>query len=199
MAETVEPQPPATVIVPTRNRPASLARCLDALDRQDGPTGLDVVVVDDGSVDAAATAEAVRRSRRARLVRSDAPQGPAAARNRGAQETSAPVLLFTDDDCEPDPHWAAELTAAVTAGAEVVAGRTSNGNPDDPMASAAETILAYVQDCARTDTSTRFAATNNLGCSATVLARLPFDEGYRYGEDRDWCARARAVGTTRTS
>lgn len=194
MAETVEREPRATVIVPTRNRPASLARCLDALDRQEGIPDLDVVVVDDGSIDAAGPAEAVGRSPRARLVRLDQPRGPAAARNRGARETGAGVLLFTDDDCEPAPRWAAELTAAVEAGAPVVAGLTTNGSPGDRLASASETILAYVQDRARTDTSTAFAATNNLGCAAHVLAQLPFDEAYRYGEDRDWCARVRAEG-----
>jgi GT2 family glycosyltransferase len=196
MAGTVEPQPRATVIVPTRDRPASLARCLDALDRQEGIPDLDVVVVDDGSLDAAGPADAVGRSRRARLVRLDRPQGPAAARNRGTRETTAGVLLFTDDDCEADPRWAAELTAAIEGGAAAVAGVTTNGNVDDRVASASETILAYVQDRARTDTWTVFAASNNLGCAAQVHAQIPFDEAYRYGEDRDWCARLRAEGYT---
>lgn len=196
MAETVEPQPRATVVVPTRNRPASLARCLDALDAQEGLADLDVVVVDDGSIDAPANAEAVARSQRARLLRLDKPHGPAAARNRGARETRAAVLLFTDDDCEPEPRWAAELTAALEGGAKVVAGLTTNGSPDDRVASASETILAYVQDRARSETSTLFAATNNLGCAAPVLAEVSFEESYRYGEDRDWCARVRARGYT---
>ena len=194
MAGTVEPERRATAIVPTRNRPDSLRRCLDALDRQEDVPDLDVVVVDDGSVDGAAAADAVTRSRRARLVRLDEPHGPAAARNRGAGETTARFLLFTDDDCEAAPRWAAEMTAALEKGAAVVAGLTTNGSPGDRIASASETILAYVQHRARTETSTAFAATNNLACAAHVLAQVPFDEGYRYGEDRDWCARVRAEG-----
>jgi GT2 family glycosyltransferase len=195
MAETGEARTRAAVIVPTRDRPRSLAGCLDALDRQAGPDRLEVVVVDDGSLDAAAVAAAVQRSRRARLVRRERAEGPAAARNHGARETDAPVLLFTDDDCEPAPDWAEKLTAAVERGAHVVAGRTSNGRPDDRLATASETILAYVQDRARDgDSTTLFAATNNLACAAPVLAEIPFDEDYRYGEDRDWCARIRAAG-----
>ena len=197
MAETVEAQTRAAVIVPTHNRPRSLARCLDALDRQERAPGLEVIVVDDGSRDAAAVADAVGRSQRARLVRYDRARGPAAARNRGARETQAALLLFTDDDCEPAPAWAANMAAALRDGAEIVAGLTANGNPQDPVASASETILAYVQDRARgAESTTDFAATNNLGCTAEVLARIPFDEAYRYGEDRDWCARVRAAGYT---
>ena len=182
-------------IVPTRNRPHSLARCLDALDRQEGAPQLEVVIVDDGSVDARAVAQAVARSERARLVRSDRSEGPAAARNRGAAEAAADVLLFTDDDCEPAPGWAARLAAAIDAGAEVVAGVTVNGSPHDPLASASETILSYVQDRARGhDSTTVFAATNNVGAPAEVLKHVRFDEAYRYGEDRDWCARVLAAG-----
>jgi glycosyltransferase involved in cell wall biosynthesis len=181
-------------VVPTHNRPDSLARCLDALDRQRNVPGLRIVVVDDGSTDAAAVA-AVAQSRAARLLRFERARGPAAARNLGAQNADADVVLFTDDDCEPAVDWAATLTAALDGGAEAVAGVTRNGRPDDPLASAAETILGYVQERARNGgATTHFAATNNLGTTARVLAELPFDETYRYGEDRDWCARVLAAG-----
>ena len=195
MAETVESKARAAVIVPTHDRPRSLARCLDALGRQEGGSNLEVIVVDDGTADATAIAEIVSRSPQARLIRCEDARGPAAARNRGARATRADILLFTDDDCEPAPSWAARMTAALRDGTEVVAGLTANGSPGDPVASASETILAYVQDRAReAESTTRFAATNNLGCTAGVLARIPFDEAYRYGEDRDWCARVRAAG-----
>jgi GT2 family glycosyltransferase len=76
---------------------------------------------------------------------------------------------------------------------------TVNGSPDDPLASASETILAYVQDRARRNGSTTlFAASNNVGSAARVLQEVGFDEGYRYGEDRDWCARVRFAGYSLT-
>src|SRR2546421_3635072 len=170
MAATVEPEARAAVIVPTRNRPESLARCLDALIRQQAVPGLELVVVDDGSLERDRVA-AVVSGAKARLVRSEQPYGPAAARNLGARATAAPVLLFTDDDCEPAPDWAARLTAAIEAGADVVAGVTENGRPHDPLATASETILEYVQDRARGSLSTTvFAATNNIACVARLLA-----------------------------
>src|SRR5438132_988303 len=145
MAATVEPKARAAVIVPTRNRPGSLAACLDALARQRGIADLELVVVDDGSLEPGRVGAAVAGSK-ARLLRSERPRGPAAARNLGAGAAAAPILLFTDDDCEPAPDWAARMTAAVERGADVVAGLTDNGRPGDPLASASETILEYVQD-----------------------------------------------------
>jgi GT2 family glycosyltransferase len=199
MTATVEQKARASVIVPTRDRPESLARCLVALDRQEGVPELEIVVVDDGSLDAPAVARAVAGSKRARLVRCEQPRGPAAARNRGIGETNAAVLLFTDDDCEPAPDWAARLTDAIESGAGAVAGVTVNGSPHDPLASASETILAYVQARARGNGSTTlFAASNNVGSAARVLQEVRFDEGYRYGEDRDWCARVRSAGYSLT-
>src|SRR3954470_2369791 len=181
-------------IVPTRDRPHALARCLDALDHQQGMDDLEVIVVDDGSVDARAVEQVVAASTRARLLRCERSTGPAAARNRGARSADADVVLFTDDDCEPAPAWAAHMSAALDAGADAVAGITLNGRPGDALASASETILAYVQERARRDGSTHFAATNNIAASGDVLADVAFDETYRYGEDRDWCARIVAAG-----
>lgn len=43
-----------------------------------------------------------------RLVRQNN-AGPAAARNRGAREASGSIILFTDDDCVPQPNWVEEM------------------------------------------------------------------------------------------
>jgi glycosyltransferase involved in cell wall biosynthesis len=180
--------PPATVVVPTRDRPESLARCLEALAAQT-LAGLEVVVVDDGSVvPVIATG--------ARVVRLEG-RGAAAGRNAGVRASAGEAVLFTDDDCEPEPAWAELLVARLAAGADAAAGRTVPADPRDALAVAAETIAGYLAECARSaDGSTAFAPSNNLACRAEVARAVPFDERFarQGGEDRDWCARLVGAG-----
>ncbi len=189
--------PRVSVVVPTRDRPDRLAACLAALERQTAP-GLEVVVVDDGSRDAAAVAAAVAAAPRARLVRGGG-RGPAAARNAGVRAARAPVVCFTDDDCEPVPGWAAALAARLAAGGDAAAGPTRNGRPASALAAAAQAVATHLAE-ATTDPEgrMRFAPTSNLACRAEVCAAVPFDESYPLaaGEDRDWCARLLASGAT---
>jgi mycofactocin glycosyltransferase len=88
-----------TVVVPVKDRVASLTRLLGAL-----PVALPVVVVDDGSTDASAIAEAARGFG-ARLVRHDRSLGPAAARNTGLARVSTAFVAFVDSDVVPVPGW----------------------------------------------------------------------------------------------
>jgi GT2 family glycosyltransferase len=188
-----------SAVVPTRDRPERLAVCLAALDRQTAPR-IEIVVVDDASRDARAVADVVAGVPRARLVRGEG-RGPAAARNLGARAAEGAIVCFTDDDCEPVPEWAARLAARITSADDVhaAAGPTRNARPENPFASAAQTIASHLAE-ATIDAGgrMRFAPTSNLACRADVLAALPFDERYPLaaGEDRDWCARL--VGSGRT-
>ena len=101
-----------SVVIPTRNRALVLERCLEALGRQEMDVSFtEIIVVDDGSTDD--TAERVRRAAEQgklsiRLLKGKG-RGPAAARNIGWRAASAPVVLFTDDDCEPAPRRNADL------------------------------------------------------------------------------------------
>ncbi|MGE3285227.1 MAG: mycofactocin biosynthesis glycosyltransferase MftF [Pseudonocardia sp.] len=72
--------------------------------------GVEVIVVDDGSADPAAV-RAVADGAGARVLRHDAPRGPAAARNAGAALARTPLVAFLDSDVVPAPGWLATLRA----------------------------------------------------------------------------------------
>lgn len=182
-----------SIVVPTRDRPDALARCLAALTAQDSQPG-EVVVVDDGSEAAGAVADAVAACPVARLVRAEG-RGPAAARNLGARQAEGEVVLFTDDDCAPRPGWAASLAGAAREGP--AAGPTVNvAFGAAPAAAQAITNHLTRSSLATDGASVGFAPTSNLGAPAELVARIPFDEAYPLaaGEDRDWCSRVRAAG-----
>src|ERR1700730_17365864 len=93
-----------SIVVPTYNRRASLARLLHALDQQTYPNSeFEVVVVDDGSADGTVEFVQQRHAEFALRVIEQAHAGPAAARNLGVQEALGALILFLDDDVVPAP------------------------------------------------------------------------------------------------
>ena len=87
---------PATVIVPTYNRPRALVRTLGALREMDFPSErLEIVVVDSGAAEMGA--ERVACSNGAIYSRHP-DRGVAAARNHGANLAQGELLVFVDDD-----------------------------------------------------------------------------------------------------
>jgi GT2 family glycosyltransferase len=188
-------RPDVSVIVPTRDRPGQLARCLGALARLelDG-RALEVVVVDDGSDTPVELGQ--RPGLRALRLRG---AGPAAARNAGAAAARAPVLAFTDDDCEPERDWLRVLASrlAGTPGA-VVGGRAVNAVGRNRCAAASQLLLDYLHGYYNLEPDdARFLTSNNLAVRAGDFARLGgFDEsfGLAGGEDRELGFRARRLG-----
>lgn len=99
----------ASIIIPTFNGSARIVHCLDALEPQIAGMSIEVLVVDDGSKDD--TAAVAGRYPFVRVIQQKN-AGPAAARNRGAQEAQGKILLFTDDDCVPMPNWLDAMLAS---------------------------------------------------------------------------------------
>jgi glycosyltransferase involved in cell wall biosynthesis/SAM-dependent methyltransferase len=100
--------PFVSIVVPTRNRATRLAHCLRSLREQRYPKDrYEIVVVDDGSVDA--TAEIVERcaADQPPLVRYvPRPAGGVnAARNSGIAAATGDPICLVDDDQEMPPEW----------------------------------------------------------------------------------------------
>jgi glycosyltransferase involved in cell wall biosynthesis len=192
----VPASPQIAVVVPTRDRPEALRRCLRALRAQ--TAAIEIVVVDDGSAAASDVRDAAEESA-ARLLRREG-EGPAAARNAGFRAVGAAVVCFTDDDCEPEPGWAQALAAPILSGVAAASGGVVLAAASSSAADRAwSVIVAHLQrEAAAAGTaSPGFAATANLGCSRALLEALPFDQTFPFaaGEDRDWGARAAARGS----
>ena len=107
-----------SIVVATCNRSQSLRELLEALLRSDVPRALswDIWIVDNNSRDdtAALVAEYSEREPRIHYVFEGA-QGKAHALNHGVRQAPGDIIAFTDDDCVPDSHWVANISAAFAA------------------------------------------------------------------------------------
>ncbi len=97
--------PTGTLVICTRDRPASLERCLKSLTALEAREGLDVLVVDNGSDD---TVRHLVERRGFRWVHEPVP-GLNRARNRALLEATGDVVVFADDDVSVFPNWASRL------------------------------------------------------------------------------------------
>jgi GT2 family glycosyltransferase len=193
-------EPDFSVVIPTRDRPEPLQRCLAALVAQDFPRDrFEVLVVDDGGrlsprpvVDAFRAALSLDL-----LVVSHG--GPGRARNRAVDRARGRYLAFTDDDCRPDPGWLRGLEVALARTPDaLVGGRVANALSDNPFscASQAVTDLVYAHYNARPEAA-RFFASNNMAIARPAFESIGgFDDRFVIlaCEDRELCDRWRAAG-----
>ncbi|MFI4898369.1 MAG: glycosyltransferase family 2 protein [Phycisphaerales bacterium JB059] len=89
-----------SVVIPTRNRNAEVARTLAALDRFTPEQVGEVIVVDNASDPAPETPRRLARGQRVELIRLEENLG-AAARNVGAERARGAWVLMLDDDSHP--------------------------------------------------------------------------------------------------
>jgi mycofactocin glycosyltransferase len=112
-----------SVIIPARNEATGIGRVVEAVLAQREPgLDLEVIVVDDGSIDGTAEAAEAAGARVLRLPEQTHGGNPAAARNRGARAATGEIAVFLDADCTPAPRWLGALVTAHDRGDVVVGG-----------------------------------------------------------------------------
>lgn len=184
-----------SLIIITRDRAALLERALRSLERQ--TLRLDEILVIDNPP-TPGTAEVVRAFEHSLPVRyvPEPRCGYGAARNRGVREARGRALLFLDDDCRADPQWAETLVRELKDGAaEIVGGSRVCIQPGLAAHLDYLSTDAPVLHPRRPRGAASHLSTSNLALLREVVERVgPFDEALAMCEDRDFCARARALG-----
>jgi GT2 family glycosyltransferase len=189
-------EPTFSIIVPTYNRAAQLATCLEGLAQLDYPRDrFEVVVVDDGSETAPEPVVAPFRNRLNLTLLAQDHGGPSAARNAGAAVARGRYLAFTDDDCMPAPDWLRALEARFrTTPAQVIGGPTINAYPENVYAATSQVILDMILARYGADPGQAcFLASNNLAAPADLFHAIGGFDSSQFplaaGEDRDICER----------
>ena len=177
-----------SVIIPTYNRRAWLCQTLASLAQQTWPAGrFEVIVVDDGSEDGTAEIGAATFPFPLRYFW-QTNQGDAAARNTGAQQSQADVLVFLDDDILVAPDY---LTCLITAHAtfpkRIVVGTEylwlEQSNPllhhaATPTASATEPMveIPFAEVCS-----------NNMSLRREAYFSIGMMQGLGFSGSSIWC------------
>jgi glycosyltransferase involved in cell wall biosynthesis len=195
-----EPTPPAlphpelSVVIPVRDGAATIGAQLEALVTQDWDEPFEIVVADNGSLDATGDVVARFCSRFAdlRVIDASAAPGPSHARNAGAHAARGRAVAFCDADDVVAPGWVgamaralrdhefvtgpldlAALNPAWLAGSRGSAGRLAPGELE----------------------GIPFASSCNLGITRARLLEVGgFDERLAVGEDIELAFRLRRIG-----
>jgi len=184
-----------SIIIPTLNRSAQLATCLQSLACLDYPPDrFEVIVVDDGSKTHPETLVASFCNRIDIVLTSQSHGGPAMARNTGAQKAKGEFLAFADDDCIPTATWLQALSARFTGTRNVmIGGKTLNALPINLYSTATQLLIDYLYQCYNPyPDDAHFLTTNNLAMPADLFRSVyGFDSTFPLaaGEDREFCER----------
>lgn len=114
-----------SVVVATYERNGFLPELVARLEAQ--TASIEVVIADDGSSgETWRTLQELAATTSLPLLalRLDHCGGPSLPRNTAVDSARGSFIAFTDDDCLPDPGWAAAIAAGLAAGATVVQGAT---------------------------------------------------------------------------
>ncbi|WP_428249901.1 glycosyltransferase family 2 protein [Ferrovibrio sp.] len=108
-------QPPlVSIIVPTRNKWEVLKGCVDGVRENNDYQNWELIIVDNGSDDAASLdyLASLSADKRIRVIRSDMPFNFSALNNLAAAASDGDILAFLNNDLAMiEPHWLTEMVS----------------------------------------------------------------------------------------
>ena len=191
--------PSASIVIPTRARPAYLEVALASIVPQAQSAGAEVLVIDDAGPSGAMRALVERSG--ARYEPNSGSFGLNVARNAGVERSTGELVVFVDDDVRVRPGWLEALLEA------------ANTHPDlDVFTGPIEPRLegpggwGRIRSCGREgspitslelgprDTETRYAWGANMTIRRSALERVgPFEVALEHGGDeQEWQDRLRS-------
>jgi len=184
--------PEISIIIPAYNAGKYIRKTISScLTQRDFTKNLEVVVVDDGSVDN--TADIIKEFPVTYIYQENG--GPAKARNTGWNNSHTEIIFFTDSDCVPQDNWISTMCSSFRKGAHVVAG--SYALKDRP--SLLEKCIHYeiFYRHRQMPTFTKAFGSYNFAIMKKILQEIGgFNENYRRasGEDNDLAYRIIKAG-----
>lgn len=178
----------AAIVIPSLNSPV-LDRVLSAVAGQSGLESVEEVLVV-GRDEAGLIGERPG----VRLLDTGRPVNPAVARNLGVRDTNAPLLLFLDSDCIPQPGWLQAHQEAHARGHRVVGGGVV---PDGSNYWSLSYNLGMFNEYLNTlpAGARSFLPTLNLSVEREVIEQAgPLDETLPRSQDMEWTARMHEAG-----
>lgn len=174
-----------SVVVPAYNAQKTIGQNLCALQQQTYLGNVEIIVVDDGSLDQ--TGSIVRSFSHVMYVHQPN-AGPAVARNKGVRVCSGEIVFFTDADCIPKKNWI-EITVQCFKDPSIaaVAGSYGIANPKSRLAQGIYREIRFRHHY-RMPKYPKAFGTYNVAIRRSILLDLDgFNEHYRYpsGEDND--------------
>jgi GT2 family glycosyltransferase len=110
-----EPPPLVSVIVPTRDRADLLAHCVEGVLHRTDYSNLELLIVDNGSIEPATQTlfdQLAREDIRVRILRYPGPFNYSALNNTAAREANGEILLLLNNDIDViEPGWLCELVS----------------------------------------------------------------------------------------
>jgi glycosyltransferase involved in cell wall biosynthesis len=187
-----------SIVIPFYNAERTLEKVIEACLSQDYPKhSLEVILVDDGSVDSSSAIAKRYVNHSLRYIYQEN-GGPAKARNTGWKASSGEIICFTDADCVPEKRWVSKLAASYSSQKIGGVGGSYEIMNGDTLLSAC--IHEEIRERhLRMPKVVNYLGSFNLSYRRRVLEEVGgFDESFRQasGEDNDLAYRVIQKGYT---